>query len=112
MIKNITTNTIISQKEIMCKNAFSQARGLMFRKKRNCVMEFGNEKKISLHNFFVFYPIDILVIDKDMTIVEIKKNFKPFTFWKSSTKGKYVIELGKNESKGKVWVKEKIKIRI
>jgi len=99
MIRNVTTNTIISSKETVCRNVFSQARGLMFRKKQNLIMRFNTERIISLHNFFVFYPIDVLVVDKNMVVVEIKTNFMPFTFWKSSTKGKYVIELGKDESK-------------
>ena len=43
--------------------------------------------------FFVFYPIDVLVLDSDKKIVEIKRNFKPFTFWSSSKKGKYLVEL-------------------
>ena len=44
--------------------------------------------------FFVFYPIDVLIVGADMKIKEIKRNFKPFTFWSSKEKGKYIIELG------------------
>lgn len=43
--------------------------------------------------FFVFYPIDVLIVDEDMKIKEIKRNFQPFTFWNSKEKGKYVLEL-------------------
>lgn len=43
--------------------------------------------------FLVFYPIDVLILDKDKIIVEIKRNFKPFTFWNAQKKGKYVVEL-------------------
>jgi hypothetical protein len=87
-------NHIISEKELYCTSLYSQARGLMFRKKQNLIMEFSSERKISLHNFFVFYPIDVLILDQNKKIVDIKKNFKPFTFWTSSVKGKYVVELG------------------
>lgn len=72
---------------------FSQALGLMFRKKQNLLMTFPKERKISLHMFFVFFPIDVLILDKNKKIVEIKKNFKPFTFWNSKKNGKYVVEL-------------------
>ena len=58
-------------------------------------MEFPEERIISLHNFFVFYPIDVYVLDKNKKVVEEKKNFKPFTFWKSTKKGKYLIEVGR-----------------
>jgi len=76
-----------------CTNIFSQALGLMFRRKQNLVMVFKKEKKVSLHMFFVFFPIDILILDSNKKIVEIKKDFKPFTFWNSKKKGKYVVEL-------------------
>ena len=89
---------IISEQEIYCKSLWSQARGLMFRTKKNLIMEFPSERKVSLHNFFVFYPIHVLVLDENKKIVEIKKNFKPFTFWGSSVKGKYVVEIGRIKS--------------
>ena len=78
---------------LFCNNTLSQTCGLMFRKKQNLIMTFSKEKKISLHMFFVFYPIDVLLLNKHKEIVEIKKNFKPFTFWTSKEKGKYVVEL-------------------
>ena len=92
MITNKTRNSIISKNEIVCASLSSQARGLMFRCRQNLVMVFPEERIISLHNFCVFFPIDILVLNKNKKIVEIKRHFLPFTFWKSQTKGKYVLE--------------------
>jgi hypothetical protein len=100
-------NKIISKKEIVCKSLWSQARGLMFRKKQNLIMIFPEERKISLHNFFVFYPIDVIVLDKNKKVVEIKEKFMPFTFWSSSKKGKYLIELG---NKVKIKIGDIVKI--
>ncbi len=107
MIINITNNEVISEKEIICRTIFSQARGLMFRKKQNLLMVFKQERKISLHNFFVFYPIDVLIVDSNMNIVEIKENFKLFTLWNSEKKGKYIIELA---CSGKYKEGDKVKI--
>ena len=98
MITNKTTNKIISKKERVCTTLLSQIRGLMFRKKQNLIMIFPKERKISLHNFFVFYPLQIIILDKNKKVIEIKNNFKPFTFWNSSKKGKYLIEIGKEKS--------------
>ena len=99
MIINKTQHKTISEKEIICKSPLSQARGLMFHlRKNNLVMVFPEERRISLHNFFVFYPIDVLVLDSALKVVEIKKNFLPFTFWKAKKKGKYLIELSQTES--------------
>ena len=94
MIFNKTKNKVISSQERVCTSLWSQARGLMFRPKQNLIMIFPKEKEISLHMFFVFYPIDVLILDSTNKIVEIKRNFKPFTFWKSTMKGKSVVELG------------------
>jgi len=107
MIINNSTNKTISKNEIVCKTFLSQALGLMFRKKKNLIMIFSKERKISLHMFFVFYPIEVLILNKNKEIVEIKRNFKPFTLWNSEKKGMFVIELAfPSEYK----IKEKIKI--
>lgn len=95
MIINKTKGTTISQKEMICRTVFSQARGLMFRPKQNLVMVFPRERRISLHMFFVFYPIDVLIVNAKMKVVEIKKNFKPFTFWTPQKEGRYVVELAR-----------------
>ena len=92
----------------VCRSVFSQALGLMFRKRQNLVMEFPCERRVSLHMFFVFFPIDVLILDKDKRIVEIKRNLKPFTFWKSNKKGKYVVEMG---FKGSYNIKDKVEIK-
>ena len=70
----------------------------MFRQKRDLVMVFKHPKRISLHMFFVFYPIDVLLLDENKKIIEIKRNFKPFTFWSSVKKGKYLVELANSYS--------------
>ena len=77
----------------ICKSAWSKARGLMFSRKKNLVFVFNKEKRISLHMLFVFFSIDVLFLDKNKRIVEIKKNFRPFSFYTSKEKAKYVIEL-------------------
>lgn len=97
MIYSITKKSVISHRERVCRSLLSQARGLMFRKKQNLVMVFPEEREINLHNCFVFFPIDVLVLDSEMKIVEIKRDFKPFRFWNASQKGMYVVELGVRE---------------
>lgn len=95
-------NLILSKTEKICSGLFSQMFGLMFHRRNNLIMVFDSERRISLHNCFVFYPIEILVLDSGKKVVEIKEEFKPFRFWNSSVPGKYLIELGLEESKGKV----------
>ena len=68
----------------------------MFSKRKNLVFVFDKEVKESLHMFFVFYPIDVLFLDKDKRVVEIKRNFKPFKFYFPKNKAQYIIELAKD----------------
>lgn len=93
---------IVSKQEKICSGLFSQIIGLMFQRRKNLIMTFNSERKISLHNCFVFYPIEVLILDSNKTVLEIKKDFRPFRFWNSSASGKYLLELGLEESKGKV----------
>ena len=68
----------------------------MFSKKikdKGLVFIFQKARRMDLHMFFVFYPIDVLFLDDDKRVVEIKENFKPFTVYYSKNKVKYVIEL-------------------
>lgn len=64
----------------------------MFSKKKNLLFVFDKEQKIALHNFFVFYPINLVFLDKNKNVIEIKKNFKPFTFYTSKKKARYLLE--------------------
>ncbi len=91
MLKN--KNKILTKKAKVYQNIFSKALGLMFSKPKTLIFIFKKEKIIPLHMLFVFYPIDILFLNQNKKIVEIKENLKPFTFYTPKNKAKYVIEL-------------------
>jgi len=110
-IKNTAKKEIIAKNANLCSNILSQSLGLMFAlKPRTLIFIFKKEKIIPLHMFFVFYPIDVLFLNKNKIIVEIKENFMPFTFYIPKNKSKYVIELEKNTiKKTKTEIRDKIK---
>ncbi len=78
----------------ICKSWLSKARGLMFSKRENLVFVFNDEKKRSLHSWFVFFPIEVYFIDKYKQVVE-KAILKPFSSYWSKNKAKYIIEIAK-----------------
>ena len=43
--------------------------------------------------WFVFYPIDVLYLDENKTIVEIKTNFKPWEIYYPKKQANYIVEL-------------------
>ena len=105
-IINKTKKTVVSSKVTVNKSFISKAIGLMFSKNpKTLIFHFNKEKKVPLHMFFVFFPIDVLFVNKDKKIVEIKENFKPWAFYNTKSKAQYVIELPTqsiNKSKTKV----------
>jgi len=78
-----------------CKSIFSQLFGLMFRFPKNdgLLFIFKKEKYISLHMFFVFYPIDIIYLNQNKIIIKIIKKALPFTLFIPPVKCKYILEL-------------------
>lgn len=102
MIINKSNNKIIVSKSKVSGSIFFKALGLMFSggiRDFGLVFVFNSEARRSLHNFFVFFPTDILFLDKSRRIVEIKENFKPFTVYIPRKKSQYVVELPKGSAK-------------
>ena len=96
MITNKTKKRIITTDYIICSSYLSKTFGLIFRRFTTLVFIHKKEITITLHMFFVFYPIDVILLNKDKRVVELKSNFKPFTIWMPKEKSKYIIELRNN----------------
>jgi len=79
----------------VCSTLFSHLRGFMFRFPKNdgLLFIFNKEGYISLHTFFVFFPIDIIYLNKDKKVIKIMKRILPFTLFITPVKCKYIIEL-------------------
>ncbi len=94
-IRNITRGRILAETYTVCRSITEKARGLMFSPKKSLIFIFDSERRISLHMFFVFFPIDVVFLDRKRKIVDLKENFLPFSFYTSKKKALYVIELPK-----------------
>lgn len=116
MLSNKSKKTILARKTRFCKTPFSKSVGLMFSRRlegKALIFIFSREKIIPLHNLFVFYPIDVLFLDNDKKVVEIRENFRPFTFYTPKNKANYVIELPQGAVKqSKTEVDDKIEFQI
>lgn len=47
----------------------------------------------SIHTFFVSFPLDLCFLDKDMKIIHIVENLKPFSFSPIIWKARHVLEM-------------------
>ena len=92
-IKNTTRKTILSRNAKVCSSIFSKSIGLMFsKKKKSLVFIFEKEKIIPLHMLMVFYPIDVLFLNKSKQVVELKEKFMPFSFYTPKKEALYIME--------------------
>ena len=83
----------------MAKNPWQRLKGLMFEDQRKfnyaLVFEFPKESRMgcSLHMIFVFFPIEVLFLDKNKKVVE-KAKLLPFTpNYTPKKAAKFVIEM-------------------
>ena len=110
---SLTINTKnISKSYDSMDSIWQQARGLMFQNKvkKPLIFKFAESQKIPLHMWFVFCTIDVLYLDEDKVIIEMKQNFKPFAYYSPKKKAKYVIELAQNTIKNNnIKLKQKVK---
>jgi uncharacterized protein len=92
-IINKTKEITISESAKLCHSLLQKATGLMFSRQKDLIFEEKVERIVRLHMFFVFYPIDVIFLNKDKQVVELKQHFKPFTFYNPLHKAQYIIEL-------------------
>jgi len=76
----------------ICSSSISKIIGLMFSRKRTILLKFKQNQKISLHNFFVFFSLNLYFLDRRNKVIEIKKRFLPFTFYTSKKQAVSVVE--------------------
>ena len=85
-----------------CKTPLTQGLGFMFQKNPGAmalVFHFPLECRPLFHMFFVFFKIDMIWLDKNKNVVDIKKNIKPFTpFIFSTKKAKFIIEIPSSQN--------------
>ncbi|MEA1925470.1 MAG: DUF192 domain-containing protein [Candidatus Altiarchaeota archaeon] len=104
---NKTKGLIISHKCSLARNLPSRMRGLILSDKKDLVLASPREdiKSSSIHMAFMQYPIDVLWLDSNMTVVDLRRNIHPLNplvkdtwrVYKPREPAKYVIELGKEE---------------
>ncbi len=101
MIINKSNGTKLALKCRILSSQLEKGIGLMFHKPikdEGFVFLFDSFQKVYFHTFFVFFPIDMLFLDKKKRVVDIVRNVKPFTL-NISSEAKYVIELAAGSAK-------------
>lgn len=103
MLYNQAKQTVIAERVGVCTSLWSKAKGFMFVKNYQMplLFIFPREQYIPLHMYFVRFPLDILYLNNQQEVVEIKENLKPWQFYHPKKKAKYVLELKQGTVKEK-----------
>ena len=103
---DLAKGKILAKKVDICQDIWRKAVGFMFSRKdddKGLVFVFEKEQIVPLHMLFVFFPIDVMFLDKNKKVVEITK-LRPWKFYTPKNKAKYIVEVldAKNTKVGDV----------
>ena len=90
----IIKNKKIEIKE--CNHFFSKLKGFMFKKNINYGLRFKNCS--SIHTFFMFENIDVIMTDKNNKVIKVYNNFKKNKIILPKTSVYYTYELPNNHN--------------
>jgi uncharacterized membrane protein (UPF0127 family) len=94
-------DTVIGDNIGIADNFFTRFRGLMLKKslpENTGLMIYPCN---SIHMFFMYFPLDILFVDKNDNIVDYLENFEINKVSKIYSKARYVVELPAGTIKSK-----------
>ncbi len=93
VIRNITRNALLAADCSCARTFYTRFKGLQMKKD----LPEGNGLLItpcnSIHMFFMRFPIDVLFLDKDQTVLYIEEGIKPWKISKIIKKSRSVLEL-------------------
>lgn len=89
-IQNQTKQTLLAQNAIEATSLIDQTLGLLKYKAPTAMLI---KTRWGIHTFFMKYPIDILVVDKNKKVAKLKENLQPNHFFLWSLRHNKVIEL-------------------
>jgi len=90
------TGKIVAEKVMVAESFFSRFRGLMLRRRLGgdeaLLFRFKKPGRHSVHMFFVRFPIDLVYLDLDSKVVEVRTWLKPWRLHLSKVDSKYLLE--------------------
>ncbi|MFW6378583.1 MAG: DUF192 domain-containing protein [Nanoarchaeota archaeon] len=87
---------VISSNITICRSLWRKATGLMFRVPSSdfaYIFHFKRSRFLSVTMMFVFFPIDILFLDQNGIVIEMKRSLRPFSHYRTVEKCRSFIEL-------------------
>ena len=99
-ISNKTKEKVLAENFLECTSFWQQTRGMMFRKKViPLIFSFQKQQNISLHSFFCPGNMDLVFLNEDWKVVELKREWPPRSRYKSERSALFLLEL----PAGSIW---------
>jgi len=92
-IFNQTRKTILADNALMANSFFKRARGLLGRRAFTYGQALVLKPCNSIHTYFMHFPIDVLFVNKNNTVIKTVTGLKPFHLSPICLESKFVIEL-------------------
>jgi len=107
MLLNKTTGKKVIDKVLLVETHWQKMKGLMFEDPTKFdyglvfVLPSESIANASIHMLFVFFPIDVVYLNKSRKVVDIAQNLQPFALGYSPKKpAKFFVELPVGKAKG------------
>ncbi len=82
-IVNLTRKTVLAEKAEVAASPWSKTKGLMFRaalaEDGGLLMDFKDETKPGIWMPFMRFALDLVFIDEDKRVVDVRENVKPLS---------------------------------
>ena len=79
---------------ITLTNHFQKILGLMGKRTPLiAILEYPQPTFVSIHTWFMYYPINLYYLDENYDLIETKMNLKPFSYYIPGNKARYVVEV-------------------
>ena len=92
-----TAGEILALDVELANTFWGRLRGLMFRRRfphgRALLFKFRKPGRHSVHMFFVRFPIDLIYLNSDFKVVELRARLKPWRVYRPKTAVSHLVEL-------------------
>jgi len=94
---NEDTGEVVANEVELAEGLWRRLRGLMFRRKfllgNALLFKFKKPGRHRVHTFFVRFPIDLVYMDSDLKVVEVRPCLEPWRIYRPKAAAEYLIEL-------------------
>jgi uncharacterized protein len=92
-VHNVSKSTVLGDRIREARSFLARGRGLMFASGLNSGEGLLIDPCSSIHTFWMRFPIDVLYVDRDGTILRADRAMKPWRIGPIFTGSKWVVEL-------------------